>query len=315
MPQCETFNERYLLCWSVKVSWPDVSLTCLSRNFSATGGRAILQCWFQGNVTAMPTPVHRHNANTYTSDTRSLMKNDPVEQGRRHGFLSGGTNVGRWPTYPQNTPQKTEMTPDLGHVILESGGDVPSKFFSLRGRVPPSPAFDAHAVEAEEGLGTGGQVMWSVNVWFRCSHVLIISRHAARPARYLSTMSWCELALSASQLSAAMTSLVNGVTWRHLALRGASVSTWFVRTAAPHPRPSPQNCSCSQLRTRADCRHRFNRMECWQKFSEIVLLKLCFSRYEERIWCFASDISVDTTARWPLSGMKNTLPIPRIDSR
>ena len=48
-----------------------------------------------------------------------------------------------WPTYPQNT-QKSEKTPDLGHFIFESRGDVPSQHFHCGDASPPFPAFDAH---------------------------------------------------------------------------------------------------------------------------------------------------------------------------
>ena len=56
-------------------------------------------------------------------------KRDEWQRGRgvATDFLVGGGGriVGRWLTYPQNT-LKSKKVPDLGHFILESGGDVPS---------------------------------------------------------------------------------------------------------------------------------------------------------------------------------------------
>ena len=69
----------------------------------------------------------------------------PTPRRRRHGFLSGGRIVGRWPTHPQNA---LKIGKDTGfgpfHSRIWSGR--PLLNFSLRGTCPfRSPAFDTHA--------------------------------------------------------------------------------------------------------------------------------------------------------------------------
>ena len=81
-----------------------------------------------------------------------LMPLMPCEQGRRHGFLSGGVESSAgWPIYPK-IPEKSEKTPDFSHFILESGGSKPPVFKSARvagqDLPPPDPPVgDAPACE------------------------------------------------------------------------------------------------------------------------------------------------------------------------
>ena len=71
------------------------------------------------------------------------------DQGRRHGFPSGGRIVGRWLTYTQNTLKIGKVT-GFGPLHFRIWRGRPLLNLSLGGRVPPSPAFDAHG---EDGQG------------------------------------------------------------------------------------------------------------------------------------------------------------------